>query len=153
MKYFLITITSLILLSGCSYQNAFSKFEMSKKEELLASNTQSSKIVSKKATEGIVTAIYLNNVDPKHREPHEIFLVSVYMKNSDHNYNFKLNGLLAVDILELSNIEFYSDFIKNPREWDTYYLVKFKKSKRKINFTLEGNKFTSSALHYLKDPL
>ena len=152
MKYFLITITSIMLFNACSYQNAFSKFDMTHKEELLASNTQSSKIISKDSVKGITTVIYLNNVDPKHSDEYENFLVTVYMKDGEEQYDFKLNKIAAVEVIQLSDISFYSDFIQHPRKWDTVYLVRFASAKKKIAFTLEGATFSSSALHYLKDP-
>ena len=153
MKYFLIIAISIILLSGCSYQNAFSKFDMTHKEELLASNTQSSKIQTKDSVKGVFSAIYLNNVDEKYADGYENFIVSVYMKNSQEKYDFILNKTLPLNIEKIENISDYSELVKNPREWDVYYFVRFKNSGRKIDFSLESDKLFSAVLHFLKDPL
>ena len=152
MKYFLITIAILLLCSGCSYQNAFSKFDMTQKEELLASNTQSSKITSKESVEGIVTAIYLNNIDENYVDGYENFIVGVYMKDSTLKYDFKLNRELPINMEKIEDLNDYKEVLKSPKKWDTYYYVKFKNYGKKIDFTLESDILSSALLHYLKDP-
>ena len=153
MKYFLITAISIILLSGCSYQNAFSKFDMTHKEELLASNTQSSKVQTKESVKGVFTAIYLNNVDEEYADDNENFIVGVYMKNSKEQYNFKLNQKLPLYMEKIEDINDYSELVKHPRKWDIYYFVRFQNSGRKIDFSLESDRLSSAVLHFLKDPL
>ncbi len=153
MKYFLIAVTSLTLLGGCSYQNAFSKFDMTQKEELLASNTQSSKIQTKGLVKGVFTAIYLNNVDEKYVDGYENFIVGVYLKNSKEEYDFKLNRELALSVEKIEEIGDYPQIIKNPRKWDIYYFVRFKDSGRNINFSLSSDTLSSAVLRFLKDPL
>ena len=153
MKNFLITITSLIFLSACSYQNAFSKFEMTEKDELLASNTQSSKIEKEVIVQGVFTAVYLNNVSDEYADSYENFLVGVYLKDSTQKYDFVLNKQLPINAVKIKDLEKYSELLKNPRKWDIYYFVQFEDSGRKINFTLENDTLSSAVLRFLKDPL
>lgn len=153
MKYFLITITFLLLFGGCSYQNAFSKFGMTQNEELLASYTQSTKIESKDSTEGVLTAIYLNHIDEIYQDGYENFLIGVYLKDSKQKYDFILNNTIKTDKQDIVKIKFYKNLVKTPRKWDTYYVVRFKNYGKKVNLSLKGSKLSSSPLNYLKDPL
>ena len=151
MKYFLITLTFLLFMSGCSYQTAFSKFNMTKEEQLLAANTQSSKIESKNGIDGVFTAIYLNNVYKKTYFGDDYFFVSVYMKNPKTLYDFKLNENLAKETRKIEGLNEFTALMKSKEKWNRYYLVSFKSTKKKINLVLFAKEFSSAQLHYLKD--
>ena len=154
MKYFLITLTFLLFLSGCSYQNAFSKFNMSKEEELLAANTQSSKIESKEKIKGVFTAIYLNNVYPDSFNQGENFLIAVYMKDPESDYSFKLNNQIASSVKKIEKLKEFQEFtalMKTKEKWNEYYLVYFEGAAKELHLSIEKENFFSSELLYLKD--
>ena len=154
MKYFLITLTFILFFSGCSYQNAFSKFDMTVEEELIAANTQSSKIESKEKIEGVFTAIYLNNVYKESFKEGENFLIAVYMKNSEINYNFKLNELTPLKVEKIQKLEEFSEFtalMKTKERWNKYYLVSFEEQETNLRLSIEKESSFSAELLYLKD--
>ena len=151
MKYFLITLTFLLFLSGCSYQNAFSKFNMNKEEELLAANTQSAKIESEEGINGVFTAIYLNNIYKDKYQNEDMFFISVYMKDKNIKYGFMLNKLNSLKIEKIENLNEFTALMRTKEKWNTYYLVSFKSTEKKIDLILFGKDFSSAQLHYLKD--
>lgn len=150
MKYFLIPITFLLLFTACSYQNAFTKFEMSTEEELIAANSQSSKIKSESSVIGIFNAVYINNTDTKYFDDKEHFLVSIYLKDTTAKQTYKLNNQAPLEIRELTNVEEYSTYIKFPKQWERHYLVTFKKSSKKMKLILESKGYDSQVLHFQK---
>ena len=154
MKYFLITLTFLLFMNGCSYQNAFSKFNMTTEEELLAANTQSAKIESKDKIEGVFTAIYLNNVYKESFEKDENFLVSVYMKNPETTYSFKLNKKSPLKIKKIKKLEELREFtalMKTKEKWNEYYILSFEETEEELHLSIEKENSFSSGLLYLKD--
>ena len=154
MKYFLITLTFLLFMSGCSYQNAFSKFNMTKEEELLAANTQSSKIESKEKIEGVFTAIYLNNVYKESFTKDENFLIAVYMKDPETTYDFKLNKHPSLTMKKIKKLEEFNEFttlMKTKEKWNEYYLVVFESMEKELHLSIEKESSFSSELLYLKD--
>jgi len=150
MKYFLINTLFVLLFSACSYQNAFTKFNMSSEEELIATNSQSSKIETKNGVIGILNAVYINNTDRIYFDKEEYFLVSVYMKNEDEEYSFKLNNQEPLEVKELHDVKEFTTYIKNPKEWEKYYILSFKKSSKKLDFILVNKGYDSSILHFQK---
>jgi len=153
MKYFLTTLTFLLFFNGCSYNNAYTKFNMSNEEELFASNTQSSKIESENSIDGVFTAIYLNNVY-KNREEYknsENFLIVVYIKEGSEDFTFQLNGNYHLKVEVLASKNRFTKVLKSTKEWETYYLVKFKKQVKELNLLLSGEESSSVVLHYQKE--
>jgi len=141
-------------MSGCSYQNAFSKFNMTAEEELLAANTQSSKIASKEKIEGIFTAVYLNNVYRDSFGKDENFLIAVYMKNPKTNYNFKLNKQTPLKLKKINKLEEFTQFtalMKTKEKWNEYYLVVFKEQEKELHLSIEKESSFSAELLYLRD--
>ena len=76
MKSFFAILSIIILFGGCSEKSAFSKFNMSKKQELSANSLQNSKIMSGESVEGIVSVIYLNEVYPEKFADNDYFFVT-----------------------------------------------------------------------------
>jgi hypothetical protein len=151
MKYFLITIIFLTLSTACSYQNAFSKFNMSNEEELIESNTRSSKIENKSGVIGVLQAIYINNTDKVYFDNEEHFLITVYLKDhQQHKYTFKLNKQPPLKVKELTDVKQYTTYIKDPKKWEKHYIVTFKKSTKKLNLTFESNGDNLSELYFQK---
>jgi len=150
MKYFLITILFLLLTNGCSTKNAYSEFEMSDEEELITTYTQSSKIKNKDGVIGIMNGVYINNTDKVYFDDLEHFLVSIYMKDQNENYNFKLNKKIPIAVKELEDIKEFSTYIKNPKKWEKHYIVSFKKSGKTLNLILENKGSDLSVLRFKK---
>ncbi len=154
MKYILITLTFLLFMSGCSHQNAFTKFKMTQEEEFLAANTQSSKIESADKIEGVFTAIYLNNVYKESFINDENFLIAVYMKNPETLYSFKLNKKSPLKIKKIEKLQEFGEFtqlMKTKEKWNEYYLVVFSTQEKKLNLSIEKESSFSAELLYLKD--
>jgi len=150
MKYFLITILFLLLTNGCSTKNAYSEFEMSDEEELITTYTQSSKIKNKDGVIGIMNGVYIINTDKVYFDDLEHFLVSIYMKDQNENYNFKLNKKIPIAVKELEDIKEFSTYIKNPKKWEKHYIVSFKKSGKTLNLILENKGSDLSVLRFKK---
>jgi len=158
----LTTITILVFLTGCSSKNAFSSFDLSKEQELSVSSLLSSKIKSENGEiNGVVSAIYLNEIYPESYHNNEYFFVYVYLKNNkqlsnpaefdDLELSLKLNNENAIKIKQLSNENRFSDLAFIKSDWNKYYLVAFEKqNKSKINLVLESGQFSSGQLSYQK---
>ncbi|MBU1658352.1 hypothetical protein KKG72_04785 [bacterium] len=161
MKSFFATFTFLFLLSGCSHQNAFTKFNMNIQQELASSSIQSSKIKNGTKVNGIFSAIYLNEVYPDAYNQHEYFFVYLYLKDKQEMYDpnsfedvklaLKLNGKLPIKIKQLPHANKFSHLASVESEWNRYYIVAFKESSKKLSLVLESGQSSSVALIYQKD--
>lgn len=80
MKSFFIIFTFIVMFSACADKNAFDKFNFSKDKEVSINNTQSSKIQTSKNIDGVVRAIYLNNIYPDIYNDAEYFYIYAYYK-------------------------------------------------------------------------
>ena len=164
MKLFLSTLTFSILLTACSSQNAFSKFDMDKQQELSISNSQTSKIKHNNAVDGIFSAIYLNGIDSRLYSDNEYFYVSMYIKDlkslSDEEYvesmrsSLTLNAKTAIDIEQLPHANKFSNLTSVNNKWNKYFLVIFKKdaqeSIKKLHLLFKKGNSSSEVLAYPK---
>lgn len=161
MRNILTILTFSLLFIGCVDKNAFSKFDMQPDQELSAMSLQESKIQMDKNIEGVVSAIYLNEVYPNIYTQNEYFYVYFYLKDKKemHDTNsldeikltMKLNGKLPVKIKKLDANNKFSHLISDYSEWRKYFLVAFKKDKKNIiNLVLETDLSSSGALTYQK---
>ena len=162
MTKLLTTIVILALLSGCSSKNAFSQFKMNKEQELSVSSLLSSKIKSQDGRiDGVVSAIYLNEIYPDSYNNDEYFFVYLFLKNKKQMHDpkqfdklemsLKLNGELPVKIKQLPNKNKFSHLAFIKSDWNKYYLVAFKKQeKNSISLVLESNQSSSDPLTYQK---
>ncbi len=160
MKIIYSTILFTLLFSGCSGQNAFTKFNMNKQQELSESSLQSSKIKLNKKVYGIFSAIYLNKVNPKSFNQYEYFYAYIYLKESSelHNPNtlddikltLKLNGKTPVKIQELESKNRFSHLSAVESDWNRYYLVAFEPAEENLKLVLHNLGATSTALIYKK---
>ncbi len=152
MKYTIIILTAIITLTGCARNNAFDNFKLNEKQELSINSLQSSKIKSQKNIDGIVSAIYLNQIYPKLFNNNEYFFVYYYSKTDSGNIKLKLNGQLPIKIKKLNSNNRFTSLIKTKNSWNSYYLVAFKKQDKKtINLLLENYPYVSDLLSYQKD--
>ncbi len=161
MKYIIITLTITLLLTSCADKNAFDKFNMQKDQELSADSLQSSKIKRSQDIDGLISAVYLNNIYPDIYNEHEYFYVYIYQKDKKEMYNpntqddieltMKLNSKLPVKIKELSAINKFSHLTSVQSKWQRYFLVAFgKEDEDELNLILESGQSSSDALNYQK---
>ena len=161
MRFFFTILIFSIVFAGCSKKNAFNEFKMDKVQELSISSLQSSKIVSKDGeVEGVLSAIYLNEVYPEIYNQEEYFFVFFFTKQAREIYDqsspsdlylkLKLNSELPAKIEKLSSENKFSHLVDTKNSWNRYYLVTFKQAES-INLILENDNLSSSALKYLKD--
>lgn len=161
MKYFFLLTTFVLLFSGCSHNNAFSKFNMTKEQELSISSLQSSKIKLGEKVDGVFSAIYLNEVYPDAFNQNEYFYIYVYLKDKKKMYNpnslddielvLKLNGKTPIKVKQLPNENQFSHLTSTKSKWNRYYLVAFKELGKKLNLVLESGQSSSAVLKYQKD--
>ncbi len=162
MKTFFILLTFLLVLVGCSSNNAFDNFKMDKDQQRSISNLQTTKIVSSdEKVNGIFSAIYLNEVYPESFNDGEYFFVYMYLKKQKKMYNpkellptglnLRLNSKLAVKIEELPRENKFSHLISMNNNWHKYYLVAFMPQKtNKLSLVLENDPSFSAELKYQK---
>ncbi|MDY0117735.1 MAG: hypothetical protein RBR59_09175 [Sulfurimonadaceae bacterium] len=112
MKNTLATLFLLFSLTGCSHQNAFSKFNMETEEEKSASSQQDTPIFKNQEVAGSFSAVYLNEIKPDIYNGEEYFLIALYLKEKGNlknldNYEVKKQELENIDnkneTLELEN--------------------------------------------------
>lgn len=161
MKYFFYLMAFSFLFSACSSTNAFSNFKMSKKQELSESSLQNSKIKLGKKVDGIISAVYLNEVYPESYNQNEYFYIYIYLKDDadledPNKFNksklkLKLNSNLPIKIEELKRENRFSDLISVQNKWNRYYLVSFAEQGNKLSLVLENGQSLSDELIYQKD--
>ena len=151
MKTFTIILTFLLLLSGCADKNAFSRFNMSEKQELSANALQRSKIKFEDKVNGIVSTVYLNFVSPEEYDDGEYFYVYLYLKNKNYTSHFLLNDEEPLSVEELPSTNAFTELTSVNNEWSKYYLVKFEKQDDKLNFVFENGPYSSDILKFEKD--
>ena len=157
-----LTLTALLLFSGCTASNAFSRFHFSEEKEYATSSLRTSKIYHDNDVIGVFSTIYLNEVDPKKYNGMEYFYIAVYTQNKDtlfdpnsENENkiiLKLNNSLPVKIKKLDQKNEFEGLITLDNSWTSYYIVAFNKSQSdKLSLTLQDEKFGSLPLIYQKN--
>jgi len=151
MKTFLITLTFLLAFSACSEKTAFSRFDMSKKQELGADSLQRSKLKFKDKVNGIVSIVYLNMVSPELYNDNEYFYVNSYVKNKSYTSKMLLNKQEPILIQKLTPTNEFTDLMFVSAQWSEYYLVVFPKQGDKLSFVLENGPYFSDPLRFEKD--
>jgi len=152
MRYFLTTLFLSFILTACSHQNAFTKFNFTKEQELGVSSLKSSKIMNNNQIEGVFSAIYLNEIDSNSFNGDEYFYIYAYLKNSSDKITLTLNKKNAIKIEKLSNKNKFSNLSSINNDWNQYYLVTFAKEKRNtLNLRLKTLESSSTALVYKKE--
>ena len=151
MKTLWLTLTFLVLFSGCADKNAFSKFNMSEKQQLGADSLLNSKVKNGKEVNGVVSIVYLNKVFPKKFPEDEVFYVNFFIKDKNEGFSFILNGEKSIFAEELEAQNPYSFLTPLNTKWSKYYLVKFKKQKDILSFVFHNGLFESNPLVFEKD--
>ncbi len=130
MKTYLITALLLTIFSGCSEHNAFSDFNLTQTQAKSEDSIRSSKIFKDDTTVGVVSAIYLNSVEPDTFKDYEYFYLSLYTKE-DATFQFYLNKKEALEIEMLKKDSKYAKYIDASNDWKKYFLLKFTKQSAK----------------------
>ena len=157
-----ILSASLLLFTACSSQNGFSKFHVQERQERALENIKSSKIIADENIQGIMSAIYLNDIYPLTYNQNEYFLLSFYLKDEatiydeinyqDSKLRITLNEKLPLKIKELEKENRFSDLIGSQNEWRRYYLIAFPKEEvNALTLLLRYGSYASSSLVYLKN--
>ncbi len=155
-------LTILLLLSGCTRTNAFSRFHFNLEKEHAASSLRSSKINFEHDIIGVVSSIYLNEVSPKYYNGMEYFLIAVYTKEQDllDDPNSETRGKIVlklgentpIKIKKMDSINQFEGLMALDNNWTSYYLVAFNISQSdKLSLTLQDGKYASLPLVYQKN--
>lgn len=140
MKFLLIILLFLLTFSGCAQKSAFERFQLTKSQELAEDSIQSSKIVNgKNEVVGVVTAVYLNKVNPKRYKNNEYFYVYLYAKNKNAVIDFTLNQKPALLQEALPNINEFTALTAFTSKWNKYYLIGFAEEKEQNVLQLNIN--------------
>jgi len=152
MKHFIIIIPIILLFSACSDKTAFSKFNMSKKQELSANSIQSSRIMLNNNILGVVSVLYLNDIYPKIYNKNEYFYIYYYLKNPQ-KVDFILNNKKAIKIIKLKPLNQFSKLVSSSNKWNQHYLVEFSKEGNSLNLLLKSAEASSHTFRYHKHDL
>ena len=163
MKFPTILLTSLLFLSGCSQQNAFTKFKLSQEQEAAMASVQSSKIAYNDKVTGVVSVIYLNEVYPTSYNKEEYFLLYFYLKEEQkeifdptilehRDLQLMLNEDKPLKIKQLSHNNRFSHLSGTQSEWSRYYLVAFQEqSENTLSLVLKNGKYSSQNIVFRKN--
>jgi len=151
MKTFLITILFMFTFEGCSTKNAFSSFKITPEQEKSEDNIQSSKIKNGEIVDGLVTAIYLNQVVPETYQENEYFYIYLYTKHDNDNIKFLLNENAPLKVEELESDNMFTHLTSFKAEWSRYYLVAFKVEDTNLSFSVKNAQFSSNKLIFEKE--
>jgi hypothetical protein len=151
MKTFFVFLVFAILFTGCANKNAFSRFNMSEKQELGADSISNSKIKMGDKTRGVLSAAYLNKVFPETYGEDEYFYAYCYLKDKKATPYFTLNGQKAISIQELPASNQFTHLTSVDAKWNKYYLIRFAKQGDILKFSLESGQSSSGLLVFEKD--
>ncbi|MFK5938581.1 MAG: hypothetical protein QM497_09335 [Sulfurimonas sp.] len=151
MKSFLVFLVFSIFFAGCSEKSAFSRFNMSEKQELGVDSLMNSKVREGNRVEGVVSVIYLNKIFPETYQENEFFYIYMYLKNRNNKLNFILNNEKAISVEKLPVKNEFNYLTSIDTKWNKYYLVKFKKQGDILKFLLESGQSSSDLLVFEKD--
>ncbi len=151
MKTLLSINLILLLLQGCSYDNAFSRFDISQERAKSEESIVSSKIYSQNNVIGLLNCVYLNTVMPNKYTQDEYFYVSIYTKNTDVEPHFTLNDRNASSVKALDVKNEFSKLTASDVDWQKYYLVSFEKQGEQLVFKASLSTFSSDPIKFTKD--
>jgi len=139
------------LFTGCSHNNAFSEFNITKNQEKGEENLLSSKIYSENKVNGFISALYLNKVFPKRYKDGEYFYISLYLPNDKNSIHFILNKSHATKVTKLPAINEFSKIISFKGKWKDYYLVEFKEGAKELKLSVENSNSSSKKMLFKKE--
>ncbi len=151
MKTFLTINILLLLFSACSYNNAFTRFDLSQQREKSEENLISSKIYDKSKIAGIINVVYLNTVNPEKYKDSEYFYIYLYAKTSEALISFTLNDINATSTQELEVNNDFTALTDSNVSWQKYYLVSFEQQGTRLKLIANIANVSSSPIIFSKD--
>jgi len=151
MKIFLTINILLLLLSACSYNNAFSRFDISQERAKSEESLISSKIYDKNNIIGVINVVYLNTVDPEKYKDGEYFYIYLYAKKSEARISFTLNDTNASSMQELEANNDFTILTDSNVSWQKYYLVRFEQQGSSLKLIANIANLSSDAIMFSKD--
>ncbi|WP_457743984.1 hypothetical protein [Sulfurimonas sp.] len=151
MKIYLIILILTILFNGCAHKSAFEDFNLTKKQELSEDVLRSLKIEKNGVVEGIITALYLNNIDKVHYKNNEFFYIYMYTTDQNSSISFLLNSKKAINIEQLQNPNKFTHLTNVDAKWLKYYLIEFKKEVGNLKFQIVTDNNTSNVLLFKQE--
>ena len=151
MKTYFLAAIFLLLSLGCSQHNAFSDFQLSKEQSKSEDSILSAKIISKGKVDGVISALYLNNIYPQRFQDGEYFYVVLYTKE-EREFTFYLNKKKALYAEVLLTNNRFSHLINTESVWKKYFLLHFAKQKSKqLNLWAESAQSRSTKMLFRKE--
>ena len=141
----------LLFFSGCSSKNAFYYFNMSEHQELSAQSFKRIKLIDNEEVLGTFSSIYLNEVYPKRYNKNEYFLIHLYLKDFQKDYNITLNSHNSLRVKELEHNNRFSSLTRQKGKWSRYYLVSFEETDDLLSLELYINNSKSASISYIKN--
>jgi len=157
----LILIFFLIFTTGCTRTTAFDFFKMDEEHERAVTNMRTGTIVRSFETHAIISAVYLNAVDPEKYSGDEYFFIALYLQEDkrlcykeglgDPDYTLTLNGQHFLSGEELKKGDELRSLMPIQNEWNRYYLIRFASSATdELSLALENDRYGKVELAYLK---
>ncbi|MDF1883779.1 hypothetical protein JHD49_07520 [Sulfurimonas sp. SAG-AH-194-C21] len=151
MKTFLTINIILLILSACSYDNAFSRFDISPMRAKSEESIISSKIYNETDIVGVVSYVYLNTVNSEKYQDSEYFYIYLYAKDTKAQISFTLNDVNATLIEELEVNNKFIRLTDSNVTWQKYYFVKFAQQDTDLTLITKIANFSSNAILFQKD--
>ena len=129
--FFIVVLVSLSIF-GCADKDAYSKFNLTKAQEIAFDNVTLAKITDKGETDGVFSALYLNEIYPK-RYDNDTFYVIFYLKQKErlNDFNITLNEQEPLEVKKLPPNNDYTNLLDIKNDWSHYYLIEFDRSDAK----------------------
>ena len=154
MKTFLLVITAIFILSGCTTRNAFEKFDLKNDQTVAVENSRSGKLIEDGKVVGLYSAVYLNNIYTNVKDTSEAVYISVYKKDGVYSdINMSLNSKSSFRVDELDKENQFKYLLSTKNRWGRYYLATFDENEDSTTNILEigiGNS-SSGKVFFLKE--
>jgi hypothetical protein len=163
MRNFIIFITSLLILLGCSSKEDkvfFDKYEKNLDYHSQLQKTEKTKLVDGNYTKALLTATYLYVEDPDIKpaddKRSEKFIVGIYVDGDDGSfesgdYTLTLNGKKAKSVKSLKKNDPLLKTISFKSEWTKFYLFEFEHvSSKKFNLVFQSEVYGKGSLTFAK---
>jgi hypothetical protein len=161
MRILMMSVCTVLMMSGCADKGAFDMFKMDKVYERAVEQTRTGSIVRSLETKALVSAVYLDPIYPEQYNDGEYFVGAVYFERDNrdvkkwdlatHGYTLTLNGKTPTLIEELKESDPRRSFIPVQNNWNKYYFIRFdSQSEGALVLLLDNNQTGQVALTYQK---
>lgn len=124
----------LALLSGCTQTTAFDFFTMESAYERAITQMRTATLADESQTKAVVSAVYLNRVEPETYYEGEYFFIALYSKkqcalaepgSKRPGFVLTLNGKAFIEASELDATHPLRSAMPVRNEWNRYFLVHY----------------------------